>query len=145
MLNVVETELISKNIIERYDKNDQNEAMSIVFKLDHPFLGIFTHCVFYHYEEKQIIFFQFKLAFDNSSRFIYYDEAGIMIDTVVNYFGREGIKDFDLTRQRMIEGDIDVSFFWQTGKEYVWLKNDPERHRPEIIVALKRAGQDGKE
>ena len=80
---------------------------------------------------------QFKLAFDNYSRFLFYDEVAIIIDTITNHFGMQGISGYDSLRKKFIEGDTDVTINWHFDNGFVCVKNDKERHRPELFFMFK--------
>lgn len=100
------------------------------------FLGIFTHCIVYEQDVDGVTILEFKLAFDNYSRFIFYDEAGIMVDVVCEHLGWPAEKDYEIARKRIIAGDTGASINWQGDGVLLTLKADPERHRPELFVKV---------
>ena len=106
-----------------------------VFKFTKRFLGVFSHCVVYEYGDGTKLL-EFKLAFDNYSRFIFFDEAGIMVDTICDCFGRPSQEDYELARKRIVSGDTDASINWQGEDVFFTLKADSERHRPELLVVI---------
>ncbi len=115
---------------------ERREDGATIYKLKRRFLGIFTHCVVYDYEDAMLL--EFKLAFDNYSYFIFYDEAAIMVDTVSDYMGRPSGKDYETARKRIISGDLDVSINWDAEDVKFTLRADPERHRPELYVKINK-------
>ena len=56
----------------REENVERHEERSVVYKFTRRFLG-FTHCVVYANDDETLI--ELKLAFDNYSYFIFYDEA----------------------------------------------------------------------
>lgn len=123
---------IREQLIE--DNIERREERSIVYKFTQRFLGIFTHCVRYDGDDARVL--EFKLAFDNYSYFIFYDEAAIMVDTVADYFGRPSKEDYEKARERIVAGDTDVSINWQGENVFLTLRADPERHRPELFITV---------
>ena len=79
---------------------------------------------------------QFKLAFDNYSRFLFYDEVAMIIDTITDYFGLQGISDYDSRRKKLIEGNTDVTISWRFENGFICVKNDKDRYRPELYFML---------
>ena len=47
------------------------------------------------YKLKHSTLLEFKLAYNNYSRFVFYEEAGIMVDVVCNFLGRPSQEDFE--------------------------------------------------
>ena len=113
---------------------ERQEERSVVFKFTRRFLGIFTHCVKNVEDDRMIL--EFKLAFDNYSYFIFYDEAGIMVDAVSDYLGRPPKEEYEEVRKRIVAGDTGVSINWPGEGVLFTLKADPERHRPELFVIV---------
>lgn len=92
--------------------------------------------VVYEQDEEGIRIVEFKLSFDNYSRFIFIDEAGIMVDTICQYCGWYAQEDFELARKRIIAGDTGASINWRVEGALFTLKVDTESHRPELIVKI---------
>lgn len=113
---------------------ERREEGVTIFKFTRRFLGIFSHCILYERDEDGVMLLEFKLAFDNYSRFIFFDEAGIMVDTVCEYFGWPSQKDYEAARKRIIAGDTGASINWQGEEVLFTLRADPERLRPELFV-----------
>ena len=123
----IQEQLIEENI-------ERREERSIVYKFTQRFLGIFTHCV--RYDEDGCTVLEFKLAFDNYSYFIFYDEAAIMVDAVADCFGRPSKEDYEKARERIVAGNTGASINW-TGEGVLFtLRADPERHRPELFITI---------
>lgn len=120
----------------REENVERRENCVTVYKFSRRFLGIFTHCIVYEQNANGVTLLEFKLAFDNYSRFIFYDEAGIMVDTVCAYFGRFSQEDYEVVRKRIVAGDIGASINWQGDGVLLTLKADPERHRPELYIKI---------
>ena len=118
------------------DNVERREEGATVFKFTRRFLGIFTHCIVYEQDLDGITILEFKLAFDNYSRFIFYDEAGIMVDTVCEHFGWPSKEDYEIARERIVAGDTGASINWQGEGVLLTLKVDSERHRPELFVKI---------
>lgn len=114
------------------DHIERCEDGAIVYKFDRRFWGIFTHCVVYKLDDATL--FEFKLAFDNYSRFIFYDEARILIDTVLTYLGRPLENDYEIAKEQIVYGDTEVSINWHMDNMHISLKADAERHRPELFI-----------
>ena len=123
----LQEQLIEENI-------ERREERSIVYKFTKRYLGIFTHCI--RYDEDDALVLEFKLAFDNYSYFIFYDEAAIMVDAVSDYLGRPLKEDYEKARERIIAGDTGASINWQGEGVLLTLRADPERHRPELFVTV---------
>lgn len=128
MAQFIREELREENITTQ-------EGKDVVFKFTKRYLGIFSHCVLYRNDNSNIL--EFKLAFSNYSRFVYYEEAGIMIDAVVDYLGRPNDVEYDKVRQGIISGDPNASFVWSGEDVQMILKADQETHRPELFVVLR--------
>lgn len=127
LVSFLREQFVSENI-------ERQEEQSVIYKFTQRFLGIFTHCV--RYDEDDVIVLEFKLAFDNYSHFIFYDEAAIMVDSVVNCLGRPSKEDYEKARERIVAGDTGASINW-TGEGVLFtLRADPERHRPELFITI---------
>lgn len=61
----------------------------------------------------------------------------MIIDTITDYFGLQGISDYDSRRKKFIEGNTDVMISWRFENGFVCVKNDEERYRPELYFMLK--------
>ena len=127
LVSFIREQLIEENI-------ERREERSIVYKFTQRYLGIFTHCI--RYDEDDALVLEFKLAFDNYSYFIFYDEAAIMVDAVVDYFGRPSTGDYENARERIVTGDTSASINWQGDGILLTLRADPERHRPELFITV---------
>lgn len=124
------------------DNVERREEGATVIRFTRRFLGIFTHCIVYEQDVDGVTILEFKLAFDNYSRFIFYDEAGIMVDTVCEHFGWPSKEDYAVARKRIIAGDDDASINWQGEGVLLTLKAAPESHRPELFVKVKSQNND---
>lgn len=127
LVSFIQEQLIEQNI-------ERREERSIIYKFTQRFLGIFTHCV--RYDEDDTLVLEFKLAFDNYSTFIFYGEAGIMVDSVADNLGRPSKEDYEKVRERIVAGDLNASIKWQGDGILLTLRADPERHRPELFVIV---------
>lgn len=97
------TSFFQKQFVEA---NEESHDGAAVYKFSRRFLGVFSHCVVYKLKDSFLL--EFKLAFDNYSRFISYEEAGIMVDVVCNFFWCPSQEDFDIAKKRIIAGDTDA-------------------------------------
>ena len=131
----IENELNDENIVERHRKENEMDPDFVIYKFSRRFLGIFTHGIHYLNSNGSHLI-QFKLAFDNYSRFLFYDEVAMIIDTITGYFGLQGISDYDSRRKKFIEGNTDVAISWRFENGFICVKNDEERHRPELYFML---------
>lgn len=123
---------IKEQLIE--DNIERREERSIIYKFTKRLLGIFTHCI--RYDEDDALILEFKLAFDNYSYFIFYDEAAIMVDAVTGYLGRPSNEEYEKARERIVAGDTGALIKWQGKGILLTLCADPERHRPELFVTV---------
>lgn len=115
---------------------DRRENGATTFKLSERFLGLFSHCVVYEQDADGITRLVFKLAFDNYSRSLFFDEAGIIVDTVCEFFGWPSKEDYEIARKRIVAGDTATLLRWE-GEDVVFtLKADPESLRPELYVKI---------
>lgn len=112
------------------------EDGATAFKLAKRFLGVFSHCIVYKKDNNGITLLEFKLAFDNNSRFIFFDEAGMMVDAVCECFGRPSQEDYEIARRLIVAGDTGTSINWKGEDILITLKADPELHRPELLVKI---------
>ena len=128
-------EFISEHVMERHRKENEMDPDFVIYKFSRRFLGIFTHGIHYLNSNGSNLI-QFKLAFDNYSRFLFYDEVAMIIDTITGYFGLQGISDYDSRRKKLIEGNTDVTISWRFENGFICVKNDEERHRPELYIML---------
>ena len=150
----VSTKIISPAIVFNELKEDKKEAISlflkeqlreehiesqydraVVYKFDHRFLGIFSHCIVYEQDDGALI--EFKLAFDNYSRFIFYGEAGVMVDTVSEYLGLPLNCNYERVRESIVSGDTSASINWPGDGIHLMLRADSERHRPELLISIQ--------
>lgn len=131
----IENELNDEHIVERHIKENEMDPDFVIYKFSRRFLGIFTHGIHYLNSNGSHLI-QFKLAFDNYSRFLFYDEVAMIIDTITGYFGLQGISDYDSRRKKFIEGNTDVAISWRFENGFICVKNDEERHRPELYFML---------
>ena len=113
---------------------ESHEERAVVYKFTRRFLGIFTHCVVYANDNDTLI--ELKLAFDNYSYFVFYEEASIMVDTVADYLGRPTDGDYDAIRQSIVSGNPNAAILWKGDNIFFTLKADPERHRPELYITV---------
>lgn len=118
----------------REDNVERHEERAVVYKFTRRFLGIFTHCVVYAHDEETLI--ELKLAFDNYSYFVFYDEARIMVDTVADYLGRPCDAEYETIRQSIVSGNPNAAIHWKGDDIFFTLKADPERHRPELYITV---------
>lgn len=127
LITFMREQLIEDNIEQSGDKYE-------VYKFSDRFLGIFTHCTINHQDDGTS--FEFKLNFDNYSYFIFYEEAGIIIDVVTRYFGRPREDEYQAVRNRIVSGDPNASIVWPGEDIHITLKADPESHRPVIYMKI---------
>lgn len=118
----------------REENVERHEERSVVYKFTRRFLGIFTHCVVYDQDDGTLI--ELKLAFDNYSYFVFYDEAWIMVDIVADYLGRPSDAEYETIRQSIVSGNSDAAIHWKGDNIFFTLKADPERHRPELYITV---------
>lgn len=118
----------------REENVERHEERAVAYKFTRRFLGIFTHCVVYANDDETLI--ELKLAFDNYSYFVFYDEARIMVDRVADYLGRPTDGDYDAIRQSIVSGNPNAAIHWKGDHIFFTLKADPERHRPELYITV---------
>lgn len=118
----------------REENVERHEERAVVYKFTRRFLGIFTHCVVYANDDETLI--ELKLAFDNYSYFVFYDEARIMVDRVADYLGRPTDGDYDAIRQSIVSGNPNAAIHWKGDHIFFTLKADPERYRPELYITF---------
>ena len=135
LLSFIGNEFIAEHIVERHDRENDSDADFVIYKFSRRFLGVFSHGIHYLYPNGSTTL-QFKLAFDNYSRFLFYDEVGMIVDTITRYFGLEGISDYESLRKKFVEGKTDVTISWRLDKGFVCVKNDEERLRPELYFVF---------
>lgn len=135
ILSFIENEFVAEHIEERHDKENDSDGDFVIYRFSRRFLGIFTHGIYYQYSNGSSTL-QFKLAFGNYSRFLFYDEVGMIVDTITRYFGLEGISDYESLRKKFVEGKTDVTISWRLDKGFVCVKNDEERLRPELYFVF---------
>lgn len=112
------------------------EEGATLFRFTKRFLGLFSHCIIYEKDAEGITILEFKLAFNNYSRIMFYDEAGIMVDTICEHFGWPSKEDYEIARKRIVAGDTDASIIWPGEGILFTLKADPERHCPELFMKV---------
>lgn len=136
LLSFIGNEFIAEHIVERHDRENDSDADFVIYKFSRRFLGVFSHGIHYLYPNGSTTL-QFKLAFDNYSRFLFYDEVGMIVDTITQYFGLEGISNYESIRKKLVEGDTRTTISWRMDKGFVCVKNDEERLRPELFIVFK--------
>ena len=136
IMSFIENEFIVEHIEECHDKENDSDADFVIYRFSCRFLRIFTHGIYYLYSNGSSTL-QFKLVFDNYSKFLFYDEVGMVLDTITQFFGLEGINDYESLRKKFVEGKTDVSINWRMDKGFVCVKNDEERLRPELFIVFK--------
>ncbi|MBR5159821.1 MAG: hypothetical protein IKW84_09620 [Bacteroidaceae bacterium] len=124
---LMQEQLKEDNIVEREDG-------AVAYKLSYPFLGLFTHCVVYEQQDGTLL--EFKLVFKNYSNFIFYEEAGRMIDAVSDYFGRPSREEYESVREKIVFGDVNAAINWVGDGITSVLKADSERNRPELFIKI---------
>lgn len=132
----VEAELNGEHIVEVHGKKNDMDADYVVYKFSRRFLGVFTHGIHYCNSDGSYLI-QFKLAFDNYSRFLFYDEVSLILETITDYFGLQGISNYDSLRKKFMEGDTGVTISWRFDNGFVCVKNDEDRHRPELYFMFR--------
>lgn len=137
ILSFIKSEFVEEHIEERQVKENDSDVDYVIYRFSHRFLGIFTHAVCYRYSDGSSTF-HFKLVFDNYSRFLFYDEVGMIIDTITEFFGLEGISDYEFLCKKFIEGKTDVTISWRMDNGLVCVKIDEERLRPELFIVFNR-------
>lgn len=135
ILSFIKDEFIPVHIVERHDKENDSDAEFVIYRFSHRFLGIFTHGIYYLNTDGSSTL-QFKLIFENYSRFLFYDEVAIIMDTITDHFGLQGISNYDSLRKKFIEGDTAVTISWRLDNGFVCVKNDEDRHRPELLFVF---------
>lgn len=118
----------------REDNVERHEERAVVYKFTRRLLGIFSHGVVYANDDETLI--ELKLAFDNYSFFVFYDEARIMVDTVADYLGRPSDAEYETIRQSIVSGNPNAAIHWKGDNIFFTLKADPERHRPELYITV---------
>ena len=135
IMSFIENEFIAEHIEERHYEENDSDGDFVIYRFSRRFLGVFSHGIHYLYPNGSTTL-QFKLAFDNYSRFLFYDEVGMIVDTIAQYFGKDGISDYGSLRKRFVEGKTDVTISWRMDKGFVCVKNDEERLRPELFIVF---------
>lgn len=136
ILSFIKNELIPEHIVERHDKENDSDAEFVIYRFSHRFLGIFTHGIYYLNTDGSSTL-QIKLIFENYSRFLFYDEVAIIMDTITDHFGLQDISNYDSLRKKFIEGDTAVTISWRLDNGFVCVKNDEDRHRPELYIVYR--------
>ena len=136
ILSFIKSEFVAEHIEERHEKENDLDADFVIYRFSRRFLEIFTHGIYYLYSDGSSKL-QFKLVFGNYSRFLFYDEVGMIVDTIAQYFGKDCISDYESLRRKFIEGKTDVTISWRMNKGVVCVKNDEERLRPELFIVFK--------
>lgn len=136
ILSFIQNEFIPEHIEERHDKENDSDAEFVICRFSRRFFRIFTHGIYYLNNDGSSMF-QFKLAFDNYSRFLFPYEVAMIIDTITDYFGLQGISHYDSLRKRFVEGDTSVTISWRFDQGFVCIKNDQDRQRPELFIVYK--------
>lgn len=137
IISFIENEFNNEHLEEIHEKENGSDAYFMIYRFSHRFLGIFTHGIHYVYPDGTTTL-QFKLAFRNYSRFLFYDEVGMIVDTITKFFGLDGINDYVSLRNKFVEGNTDVSISWRFDQGFICVKNDEERHRPELFFVMKQ-------
>ena len=107
----IQDELIQDHIVDRHYREDDTDCNYVVYEFSRRFIGIFSHCIHYNISNESSTL-QFKLVFGNYSRFLFYDEVALMLDTFTHFFGLQGIVDYEKTREKFMKGDTDVNISW---------------------------------
>lgn len=136
IISFIKNEFIPEHIEERHDKENDIDADFVIYKFSRRFLGIFNHGIHYLYSDGSTML-QFKLVFDNYSHFLFFHEVGMVVDTITQFFGLDGINDYESIRKKFVDGNTDVTINWRFDKGFVCLKNDEERLRPELYFVYK--------
>lgn len=115
ILSFIKSEFVEEHIEEHHVNENDLDADFVIYRFSRRFLGIFTHGIYYRYSNGSSTI-QFKLVFDNYSRFLFFDEVGIIVDTITRFFGLEGISDYESLRKKFVEGKNDVTISWRLDK-----------------------------
>lgn len=109
------------------------------YQFQQRLLGIFSRGTFIHgseNENQQVILLE--IGPERSRSFLFYDEVGMIVDTVSNYLSAEPIPDYEEIKQRFVHGE-NITIVWNIVGGTIRLKTPPGSNKPVLIVMLDRA------
>jgi len=124
-----------ENLIKSYPKA-VDEVETFIFKLPSFYFNFFNYLVLRNYQEKGSLIFTFKKVFKNFSRFIYYTESEMLIDSIVNVFGYNNDQELNKKKEEFVYEDNDTSFDWSFDQGFIKLIKDEETKRPLLIIII---------
>lgn len=125
-----------ENLIQFYPKADDNEVETYIFKLPSFYFNFFNYLVLRNYQENGSIILTFKKVFKNFSRFIYYTEAEMLIDSIVKIFGYNNDQELNKKKKEFVYENNDTSFDWSFDQGVIKLIKDEDTKRPILNYSI---------
>ncbi|MDA3813499.1 MAG: hypothetical protein PF570_04520 [Candidatus Cloacimonetes bacterium] len=125
-----------ENLIKSYPKADDDEVETFIFKLPSFYFNFFNYLVLRNYQDKGSLIFTFKKVFKNFSRFIYYTESEMLINSIVKVFGYNNDQELNKKKKEFVYEDNDTSFDWSFDQGFVKLIKDEETKRPLLNIII---------
>ncbi len=129
--------LKQENIVETYQKTDEDNVDTYAYKLPIFYFNFFNYVIYQHYPEQRSFIMTFKKVFKNYSSFIFYTEAERLVDRISQFFGIDNEEEFLEKKKSFVYSDKEVNITWQFEGGLIILELDTETHRPLLTYVVK--------
>lgn len=128
-----------ENLVETYSNENGNGVETFAFKLPKLYFNYFNYVIYTNYPEQEGFVLTFRKAFKNFSRFIYFTESEILIESVCNFFGYENKEELAIKKKEFVYDDQKAIFDWSFEGGLIRLENEEDTKRPTLsyIISTK--------
>jgi hypothetical protein len=133
-----------ENLVESYPDEEGNGVESFAFKLPRFYFNFFNYVIYTNYPEQDGFVLNFRKAYKNFSRFVYYTESENIVDTVCDYFGYENLEELTNKKKEFVFNDKAITFDWNFEGGLIRLENEEDTNRPTLsyIISTKEKKSD---
>jgi hypothetical protein len=128
-----------ESLIESYPDENGNGIETFAFKLPRFYFNFFNYVIYTSYPEQKVLVLTFQKVFKNFSRFIYYTESEILIDSVCDFFGYENKEELEIKKNEFVYENKETVFDWCFQGGIIRLENEEHTKRPILryIISTK--------
>jgi len=133
-----------ENFVESNTTKDSNGAESFAFMLPRFYFNFFNYVIYTNYPEQDGFVLNFRKAYQNFSRFIYYTESENLVDSVCSYFGYENTEELTVKKKEFVYNDNGTTFDWHFEGGLIRLENEEDTKRPSLsyIISTQKKKSD---
>ncbi|WP_228853064.1 hypothetical protein [Aegicerativicinus sediminis] len=132
------------SIIEYNPPKNEDNIESYAFKLPKFYFNYFNYVIYTRYLDKEGFVLTFRKVFENFSRFFYYTESEMLIDTIAQYFGYDNQQELESKKKEFVYGDKKVAFNWTFDGGLIILEKEEDTKRPVLnyIISTRKVTTD---